>query len=48
VSYASSVRQVSAVAGVVGGILLFQERFGRIRILGAVLIAAGVVCIKMG
>jgi len=48
VSYASSVRQVSAIAGVVGGILLFQERFGRIRIFGAVLIAAGVACIKLG
>jgi len=48
VSYASSVRQVSAMAGVMGGILLFQERFGRIRIFGAVLIAAGVACIKLG
>ncbi|GAB4364524.1 MAG: DMT family transporter [Deltaproteobacteria bacterium] len=48
VSYASSVRQVSAVAGVVGGILLFRERFGRIRLVGALLIALGVACIKMG
>jgi len=48
VSYATSVRQVSAIAGVVGGILLFQERFGRIRLLGAALITAGVICIKMG
>jgi drug/metabolite transporter (DMT)-like permease len=48
VSYATSVRQVSAIAGVVGGILLFRERFGRIRLLGASLIAMGVVCIKLG
>lgn len=48
VSYASSVRQVSAVAGVVGGILLFRERFGRTRLIGAVLIALGVACIKLG
>lgn len=48
VSYAVSVRQVSAVAGVGGGILLFRERFGRIRLLGAALIAAGVACIRMG
>jgi len=48
VSYASSVRQVSAVAGVLGGILLFRERFGRIRLIGALLIALGVACIKMG
>jgi len=48
VSYASSVRQVSAIAGVLGGILLFRERFGRIRLIGALLIALGVACIKMG
>lgn len=48
VSYASSVRQVSVVAGVAGGILLFRERFGRIRLFGALLIAIGVACIKMG
>ena len=48
VSYATSVRQVSAIAGVVGGILLFQERFGRIRLLGAGLIVLGVICIRQG
>ena len=48
VSYATSVRQVSAIAGVVGGILLFRERFGRIRLLGAGLIVLGVACIKLG
>ncbi|MGB7970871.1 MAG: hypothetical protein WCF31_02760 [Candidatus Deferrimicrobiaceae bacterium] len=45
---ATSVRQVSAIAGVVGGILLFRERFGRIRLLGAGLIVAGIMCIRLG
>jgi len=48
VSYATSVRQTSAIVGVLGGIVLFGERFGRIRLIGAALIAAGVVCIKLG
>ncbi len=48
VSYATSVRQASAIVGVLGGILLFRERFGRIRLIGAALIAFGVFCIKLG
>jgi drug/metabolite transporter (DMT)-like permease len=48
VSYATSARQASAIVGVVGGILLFRERFGRIRLFGAALIALGVICIKLG
>lgn len=48
VSYATSVRQASAIIGVLGGILLFRERFGRIRLLGAALIALGVACIRLG
>ena len=48
VSYATSVRQVSAIVGVLGGIFLFRERFGRIRLVGAALIAAGIVCIRLG
>jgi len=48
VSYATSVRQASAIIGVLGGILLFRERFGRIRLFGALLIALGVICIKLG
>lgn len=48
VSYAVSVRQASAILGVLGGILLFRERFGKIRMVGAGLIAAGVVCIRLG
>lgn len=48
VSYATSVRQASAIIGVLGGILLFRERFGKIRIFGAALIALGVICIRMG
>ncbi|MBI5575925.1 MAG: EamA family transporter [Deltaproteobacteria bacterium] len=48
VSYATSVRQASAIIGVLGGIFLFRERFGRIRLIGAALIAFGVFCIKLG
>jgi multidrug transporter EmrE-like cation transporter len=48
VSYAVSVRQVSAAFGVLGGILLFRERFGRVRIVGATLIVAGVAMLRMG
>lgn len=48
VSYATSVRQASAIVGVLGGIFLFRERFGRIRLIGAALIALGVFCIKLG
>lgn len=38
----------SAIVGVLGGIFLFRERFGRIRLIGAALIALGVFCIKLG
>lgn len=48
VSYAVSARQASVVFGVLGGILFFGERFGRIRLLGAALIALGVAFIRLG
>ncbi len=48
VSYAVSVRQVSAVFGVLGGILFFREPFGKIRLIGAALIGAGIVFIRLG
>jgi drug/metabolite transporter (DMT)-like permease len=48
VSYATSVRQVSAIIGVIGGIILFRERFGRTRLIGAGLIAFGVFFIRLG
>jgi len=48
VSYATSARQASAIVGVLGGIVLFRERFGRIRLIGAALIVIGVICIKLG
>jgi len=44
----TSVRRASAIIGVLGGILLFRERFGGIRLFSAALIALGVVCIKLG
>lgn len=47
VSYASSVRQVNALFGVVLGLVFFREPFGRYRLAAAVLIVAGVVIIKM-
>ncbi len=48
VSYAVSVRQVSAIFGVLGGILFFREPFGRIRLIGAALIVVGIVFIRLG
>jgi len=43
----TSVLQASAIIGVLGGTLLFRERFGRIRLFGAALIAFGVICIRL-
>ncbi|MBK5276144.1 MAG: EamA family transporter [Desulfuromonadales bacterium] len=48
VSYAVPVRQVSIVIGVLIGILFLGESFGRIRIVSAMLIMAGVVLIRFG
>jgi drug/metabolite transporter (DMT)-like permease len=48
VSYAVSTRQVSAIFGVVLGIVLFRESFGKIRLTGALLISLGVILIKFG
>ncbi|UCF30436.1 MAG: EamA family transporter [bacterium] len=47
VSYAASVRQVNALFGVILGLTLFREPFGRYRLAAAILIVAGVVTIKM-
>lgn len=48
VSYAASARQVSAVFGVIFGIFIFRESFGRIRLTGALMISAGIILLKMG
>lgn len=48
VSYAVSARQISTVFGVLLGIILFRESFGRIRVTGAVLITIGVILIRFG
>lgn len=48
VSYAVPVRQVSIVIGVLIGILFLRESFGRIRLVSALLIMAGVVLIRLG
>lgn len=47
VSYVSSVREVSVVSGAALGALVLRERFGGAKILGAVLIFAGMVCIGL-
>lgn len=48
VSYAVPVRQVSIVIGVLIGILFLKESFGRIRLVSALLIMAGVALIRLG
>jgi drug/metabolite transporter (DMT)-like permease len=47
VSYAASVRQVNALFGVLLGLLVFREPFGRYRLAAASLITAGVIVIKI-
>jgi drug/metabolite transporter (DMT)-like permease len=47
VSYAVPVRQVSIVIGVLIGILFLKESFGRIRLVSALFIMAGVVLIRL-
>jgi len=48
VSYATSVRQVNALFGVVIGIVIFKERLGRLRMAAALIMVVGVVVIKVG
>jgi len=48
VSYAVPVRQVSIVVGVLIGLLFLKESFGRIRLVSAFFIMAGVVLIRLG
>jgi drug/metabolite transporter (DMT)-like permease len=47
-SYAVTVRQVSVLFGVLFGIIFLGEACGRIRIMAAALILAGVCCIRLG
>ena len=46
VSYATSVRQVNALFGVLIGIFLFRERLGGLRLAAALVMVAGVAIIK--
>jgi drug/metabolite transporter (DMT)-like permease len=46
VSYATSVRQVNALFGVLFGIFLFRERLGGLRIAAALVMVGGVIIIK--
>jgi drug/metabolite transporter (DMT)-like permease len=48
VSYAVPIRQISVLFGVLIGILFLRESFGRIRILSASIIFAGVILIRLG
>lgn len=48
VSYAVPVRQISIVIGVLIGILFLKESFGRIRLVSAFFIMAGVALIRLG
>jgi drug/metabolite transporter (DMT)-like permease len=47
VSYATSVRQVNALFGVLLGIFLFRERLGALRLTAALIMVSGVVVIKL-
>ncbi len=46
VSYATSVRQVNALFGVLFGIFLFRERLGGLRIAAALVMVGGIVIIR--
>jgi len=46
VSYATSVRQVNALFGVIIGIFVFRERVGGLRMTAALVMVGGVVIIK--
>lgn len=46
-SYAGAVREISVVLGVIIGIAWFKEAAGPMRVLGAVLVVAGAVIIKL-
>jgi uncharacterized membrane protein len=48
VSYAVPMRQFSIVIGVLIGILFLRESFGKIRLLSALFIMAGVILIRLG
>ena len=47
VSYATSVRQVNALFGVLLGIFIFRERLGGLRMAAAFIMVGGIVVIKM-
>jgi drug/metabolite transporter (DMT)-like permease len=47
VSYVAAVREVAVVAGAVLGTIVLREPFGAAKILGAVLLFAGILCIAL-
>jgi drug/metabolite transporter (DMT)-like permease len=48
VSYAVPVRQISIVCGVLIGVLVLREPFGKMRVISAMFILAGTVLIRFG
>lgn len=48
VSYASALRQVSSLFGVLMGIIFLKEAYGWKRIIGSIIIISGVILIKLG
>jgi len=47
VSYATSVRGISVVFGALMGVLVLKEKFTLPKLVGAILMFAGVVCIGL-
>jgi drug/metabolite transporter (DMT)-like permease len=45
VAYAGAIREISIVFGALAGWLWLKESFGRIRVIGAIIIFAGIVTI---
>lgn len=48
VSYASALRQVSSLFGVIMGIIFLKEAYGWKRIVGSIIIILGIILIKLG
>jgi uncharacterized membrane protein len=48
VAYVSSVREISVVFAAILGTLVLREPFGEKKVLGSLLIFAGILCIGIG
>jgi drug/metabolite transporter (DMT)-like permease len=47
-SYAVALRQVSGLFGVLMGVMLFKEGYGKMRIIGTLVIILGIALLKVG